>query len=81
MTNARPGANIVTMATATERGPAAQSHVPATAHDDEPSAAADAGTHVKPYVQFQNIDKSYDGRTLVSWSRKNGLHDKVYSRP
>ena len=53
------------MATATERGPAAQSHVPATAHDDEPSAAADAGTHVKPYVQFQNIDKSYDGRTLV----------------
>ena len=53
------------MATATERGPAARSHVPATAHDDGPSAAADARTHVKPHVQFQNIDKSYDGRTLV----------------
>ena len=39
--------------------------MPATAHDDGPSAAADARTHVKPYVQFQNIDKSYDGRTLV----------------
>ena len=65
LTNAPHGANFIAMATATERGPAARSHVPATAHDDGPSAAADARTHVKPYVQFQNIDKSYDGRTLV----------------
>ena len=43
------------MATATERGAAAQSQA-------LPTEAAAAG---QPYVQFRNIDKSYDGRTLV----------------
>ncbi len=44
-----------------ERSEPAQSQAHATAHADDPSAAAGA----QPYVQFQNIDKSYDGRTLV----------------
>ena len=77
LTNAPHGADFIAMATATERGPAARSHVSAAAHADDPAAGAAAGadgamaavagarTHVKPYVQFQNIDKSYDGRTLV----------------
>ena len=44
-----------------ERSEPAQSQAHATAHADDPSAAAGA----QPHVQFQNIDKSYDGRTLV----------------
>ena len=52
LTNAPHGANFIAMATATERGPAAWSHVSATAHGYDPATGAD----VKPYVQFQNID-------------------------